>query len=299
MRDVVGAAKMRFMTGESHSSGYSDAVVGAVADQVVTCLHGRPNALRVGISGLQGSGKSTLALQLQALLDQRGVTTTRFSLDDFYLTHGERLRLAREVHQLLATRGVPGTHDFKWLADVLDQLSSASTLRPVMVPRFDKQNDDRAAPNQWQTVTSPPDVILFEGWCIGVPAQSDAELVSPVNALERDEDIDGIWRRWVNAMLREHYEPLWRSLDLLIVLQAPSFDVVARWRGEAERERHEQGDASAMLDDELARFIVHFERLSRQALKTLPSFADLSLRLDADRNVLAVERSISRPASKP
>ena len=33
------------------------------------------------------------------------------SLDDLYLPKAERLRLARDVHPLLATRGVPGTHD--------------------------------------------------------------------------------------------------------------------------------------------------------------------------------------------
>ncbi|MEO6075740.1 MAG: hypothetical protein ABIP56_02935, partial [Dokdonella sp.] len=274
-------------------------VLGALADLIVACLHGQSNALRVGISGLQGSGKSTLARQVQTMLEKRGITTTSFSLDDFYLTHGQRLRLAHEVHPLLATRGVPGTHDFEWLADTLDQLSSASTQRPVLIPRFDKSSDDRAGPKQWQIVTVPPDVILFEGWCVGVPAQLDAALVEPVNGLERDEDSDGIWRRWVNAILREHYTPIWRSLDSLIVLQAPSFDVVVNWRGEAEREQRELGNANVMSDVELARFVAHFERLSRHSLATLPAIASQVLRLDAERNVLAVGPSSSTPLSGP
>ena len=274
------------MTVALHSSGYSEVVVDKVVDTIVACMHGRPDALRVAISGLQGSGKSTLARQVQEKLVQRGMATTRFSLDDFYLTYTERLRLAREVHPLLATRGVPGTHDFQWLADTLDQLSSASAQRPVMIPRFDKQGDDRAAPSEWQTVTAPPDVILFEGWCVGVPAQTDAALVEPANALERDEDSNGVWRRWVNSVLQEHYETIWHSLDTLIVLQAPSFEVVEHWRGEAERKRCKQGDAGAMSDAALIRFIAHYERLSRQSLATLPTRADLVLHLDAKRTVM-------------
>ena len=275
----------------SHSSAYPDFVVGGLADHIVAARHGRQNALRIGISGLQGSGKSTLARQLKSVLEQRGVATTHISLDDFYLTHCERLRLAREVHPLLATRGVPGTHDFAWLAKTLDHLSSASTQLPVVIPCFDKASDDRAKPNRWQTVDAAPAVILFEGWCVGVPAQSDAALIEPVNALERDEDSEGIWRRWVNTMLREHYEPVWQSLDTLIVLQAPSFDVVQLWRGDAERNRREQGDTGAMSDDALARFIAHYERISHQSLATLPALANRLLRLDAARDVLTIEPS--------
>ncbi len=281
---------------ELSHSGYSDCVVCGTADHVAMCQRRQSEPLRVGISGLQGSGKSTLARQVQGMLEQRGVATTLFSLDDFYLTQGERLRLAREVHPLLATRGVPGTHDFEWLIDTLDQLSSASVQRPVMIPHFDKHTDDRTESNLWQKISAPPDVTLFDGWCVGVPAQDDESLLKPINALERDDDDNGIWRRWVNTKLREQYEPIWRSLDTLIVLQAPSFDVVERWRGQAERKRCAQGDASALSGDQLARFIAHYERLSRQALETLPACADHLLLLDAERNVLAVEHSRSHPS---
>ena len=289
------------MASMSHATGYPDFVVAALADHIEVSRRDRQQALRVGISGLQGSGKSTLARQLTAALVQRGVATTHVSLDDFYLTHNERLRLAREVHPLLATRGVPGTHDYVWLANTLDDLSSASTRRPVVVPYFDKASDDRALPDRWQTVDAATQAILFEGWCVGVPAQPDATLIEPINTLERDEDSDGIWRRWVNAVLREHYEPLWHSLDALIVLQAPSFELVKSWRGESENLRREQGADNAMSDDQLARFIAHYERLSRHSLVTLPAIASHLLRLDAGRKVLAIEsaREGSTENTKP
>src|SRR4051812_24782738 len=70
---------------------------------------GRP--IVAGLCGSQGSGKSTMALFLQVLLQDRGLKTAILSLDDLYLTLPERERLAADVHPLLRTRGVPGTHD--------------------------------------------------------------------------------------------------------------------------------------------------------------------------------------------
>src|SRR4051812_33755031 len=70
----------------------------------------------LGISGLQGSGKSTLATELIDAARRRGWSAVSLSLDDVYLTRAERESLARAVHPLLRTRGVPGTHDLTLLA---------------------------------------------------------------------------------------------------------------------------------------------------------------------------------------
>ncbi|MFT7221999.1 MAG: D-glycerate 3-kinase, partial [Candidatus Azotimanducaceae bacterium] len=97
--------------------------------------------LKISVTGAQGSGKSTLAGMLAiVLLEGFGVTTNVISLDDFYLSKADRLRLAANVHPMLSTRGVPGTHDIAWLSDVLDaHRKSVSTQCPV----FNKATDDR------------------------------------------------------------------------------------------------------------------------------------------------------------
>ena len=65
----------------------------------------------IGLSGLQGSGKSTLAAQIIAAAKEERIDATAISIDDFYLGRASRKALARTVHPLLKTRGVPGTHD--------------------------------------------------------------------------------------------------------------------------------------------------------------------------------------------
>jgi D-glycerate 3-kinase len=286
--------------------GYDRPTVDALLDALLPRLPARRAAL-VGLSGLQASGKSTLAAQLAAAARERGVATEVLALDDFYLGRRDRAALAREVHPLLATRGVPGTHDIALLAETTRALRIASPRRPARIPRFDKGSDTRMPPSRWRRVTSPPRLILLEGWCVGVPAEPPRALARAVNALERVEDADSRWRTWVNARLAGEYAALWRRFDALIVLAAPSFEIVSRWRDEPERALRRRGAPRAMSRAALRRFLMHYERLSRHALRVLPARADVLVTLDASRRVerisaLARRRPPSRtraPRSRP
>jgi len=261
---------------------YPDAIVHAVLD---TLTRAAPRPWLTGLSGLQGSGKSTLAAQLVELAARGGIAALALSIDDFYFGRAARQRLARDVHPLLATRGVPGTHDVDLLLCTLDALRRATPRRPARVPRFDKGLDTRLAPSRWPSVARMPELVILEGWCIGVPPQEAAALARPVNPLERDEDRGAIWRNWVNAQLTQHYAPLWQRLDHLIMLQASAYAIVARWRDEQERALRRRNAPRALSAGALRRFLMHYERLSRQALKELPLRADLRVVLDKDRRV--------------
>ncbi|KJV30902.1 kinase [Luteibacter yeojuensis] len=241
-----------------------------------------PGPFVLGVSGLQGSGKSTLATGLVAAAAAQGLGAVALSLDDAYLTHAERVALSATVHPLLRTRGVPGTHDLALLASTLDALAKASPARPVPIPRFNKGQDDRYEPALWPTEPEVPALVVLEGWCLGLAPQDEAALAEPVNTLEREEDADGTWRRYVNEQLAG-YQPLWRQLDALVVLEAPSWEVVARWRDQAEQPLRARGEPRAMDAPALARFLQHYERLSRHALATLPARADLLIPLDEHR----------------
>ncbi|WP_266158156.1 kinase [Dyella silvatica] len=248
----------------------------------------RPYVL--GLSGLQGSGKSTLAREMKAQAEKRGWPTEVLSLDDFYYARSERELLAQQIHPLLRTRGVPGTHEIELLLSVLAALPHASDKLPVSYPRFDKGRDTRTPPSRWPRITRPPRLVILEGWALGIRPQLQAALQAPVNELEYREDPDGDWRHWVNKQLRG-YQPLWRKLDALIVLQAPNWDVIRQWRSQQEEEllaRHAPlaMDASAML-----RFLAHFERLSRHALATLPAVADTCVEYDDQRHVTGISHA--------
>lgn len=234
--------------------------------------------LVIGICGAQGSGKSTVAAAVVERLAASGIAAATVSLDDLYRTRADRLALAATVHPLLATRGVPGTHD---TALGLTLFAALDRREAVRLPRFDKRSDDRAPESKWQPVVAGLDVLIFEGWCVDAVAQSDADLADPVNALERNEDSDGRWRAYVNAALGgPGYRALFARIDRLILLAAPGFEVVAGWRTEQERR-----GARAMTAAEVGRFIAHYERLTRHILAEMPARADLVIRLAPERSV--------------
>jgi D-glycerate 3-kinase len=233
------------------------------------------------IAGLQGTGKSTLSAQIAELGAGEGRKVVSLSIDDFYLGHEARQRLGREVHPLCATRGVPGTHDVALACDVLDALAAG---RRTALPRFDKIADDREPESQWPVVDHA-DLTLLEGWFLKVPAEDSDALDEPINALEHDEDPDGTWRRWSNDALAKDYPALWQRLPRLLFLQGPGFDIVPRWRWQQEQTlqaRHP--DRKAMTHPQVMRFVQFFERVSRQAMRTLPGIADRTIRLDAERH---------------
>lgn len=255
--------------------GYADGFVAGILDDALD------HACRCyGIAGLQGTGKSTLSAQMAALAARRGLNVSVLSIDDFYLCHAARLELGRRVHPLCATRGVPGTHDVAQACEVIDDLRDG---RPVAMPRFDKIADDCLPRTQWPVVQHP-DLVIVEGWFLKVPAQTDGELVEPINALERDEDAQGIWRHWSNAALASAYAPLWSRLDRLVFLQGPGFEVVPHWRWQQEETlQSAHPRRQAMTRDQVDHFVQFFERDSRQAMRKLPTIADRTIRLDAQR----------------
>ncbi|MGA9422549.1 MAG: kinase [Rhodanobacteraceae bacterium] len=269
---------------------YPASLVARVLDDLQR-LSGRASAQLIGLSGLQGSGKTTLVRQLVEAATDRDIHAVAMSIDDFYLTRQQRRRLARAVHPLLATRGVPGTHDLTLLAGTLAALNQASGKHPARIPGFDKGRDTRTSIAHWQSIDTQPRWIILEGWCVGVPPQSSAALDRPCNALERDADADGYWRRWVNRRLQTDYAALWTRFDALVVLRAPDFDVVERWRDQPERELRKRGAPEAMSKAELRRFLMFYERLSRHALRTLPKIADVTIEIDRARHVRATRTS--------
>lgn len=249
----------------------------------------------VGICGSQGSGKSTAAVFLKALLEAHAnLNTAVLSLDDLYLSHETRQQLAAEAHPLLQTRGVPGTHDVALGCEVIEKLSTAAPDDVTRLPRFDKANDTVAPCEEWPAFKGRADVVIFEGWCVGARAQRADALINPINDLERMEDKDGRWRRYVNDKLAGEYVNLFSRLDYLVFLCAPGFDCVYDWRAKQERklaEKVKPSDAAArvMNDAELRRFIMHYERLTRHIMDEMPGYADVVFNLDANQSIISIK----------
>lgn len=248
------------------------------------------NTLLVSINGAQGSGKTTLTRFLHAMLErEHACRVASFSLDDFYLQRVDRELLAQQVHPLLRTRGVPGTHDIDLLEATIASLLNRESCR---IPVFDKAIDDRMPSEAWRDLHSGCDIILFEGWCNNSPAQNAEQLREPVNELEAKEDSGGQWRHYVNDKLIEYHARIYHQSDLTIFLQAPDFEQVFQWRKLQEdklRATVAKAKGHFLMDDTaLRRFLQHYERITRHTLATFADCADIVLPLNIHHDIVSM-----------
>jgi D-glycerate 3-kinase len=252
----------------------------------------------IGISGAQGSGKSTLALFLANYLRREmRLSVACLSLDDFYLGKAARYELSNDLHKLFVTRGVPGTHDVQLAMRVLRGLSDVQAPSTIRLPKFDKASDDCVPEDAWPEVDTPVDLVILEGWCLGARPQDADSLTKPVNALEEECDPDGTWRRRVNDHLSEDYRELFDQFDTLIMLRIPSFDKVLEWRGVQEDKLIQKSTEAEHEELRLDRFIMHFERLTRHMLQTMPSYADTVIDIDEQHRMSNLTHYLRRQSN--
>jgi D-glycerate 3-kinase len=232
----------------------------------------------VGVGGAQGSGKS-YQCKLLAMANQPRFA--HFSLDDVYLTKEERLERARLHGPLFAVRGPPGTHDLTLAGGIIARLGKPLA---TPLPRFDKAADDRAPEESWPVFQGPAEAILVDGWCMGALAAGDIDVAC--NAIEA-EDVDSYWRQSIETALHGRYAAFFHAFDAIVYLQAPSWEIVRRWRGQQEEElfgRPLTAQENAALD----RFVMHYERVTR-AMLAGQHCAHWIVHLDEARNVVRVQ----------
>ena len=276
MAQFISAAENWLAANTSIPAGQRQALARLVADLLALLPASRPAV--VAISGPPGTGKSTVANSCAAVLGDQQVSSIVIALDDYYLSAARRNKLSRSEHPLFAVRGVPGTHDFELLLEHLQSL-----LDPhhpdISLPKFDKSIDSRLDDARLVPAGFVPAVIFVEGWIVGVPPQTGAQVLSPANDLEAGQDSDGEWRHRVNAHLYDYYKALDPLIDTRWNFQAPGWDSVIEWRWHQEQDGQQE-----MLDtrDEAASFLNHFQRLCMHMQNTSDQWADVVIQLDPD-----------------
>ena len=237
----------------------------------------------IGLSGGQGTGKSTVTGILEFILKNiYGLNTCIFSIDDFYKTKSQRKKMSKNVHPLFSTRGVPGTHDVSLINKKIRELKK-KRFKQVLLPRFDKSIDDRHKKDKWAKIKKSPQIIIFEGRCVGAKHQKYSLLKKPLNSIERKHDAELKWRKKVNYYLKNNYKNLFNKIDKLIYLKAPSYDYVFKWRLLQEKKlKLTSKNKNTMSKSKMREFIMFYERITRQMMIDFKYISDLTVFLDKD-----------------
>lgn len=243
-----------------------------------------------GILGGQGTGKSTLCIILKLILNYLGFSAANLSIDDLYLTHSERQKLKQQDPRLI-WRGPPGTHDVDLGLQVIEQCLLGNSATQILIPRFDKSAFHGEGDRTESKAIPRPDILLFEGWFVGVqPIAADYfdHPPAPINTPEDQQfALDN------NERLKA-YLPLWNKLDRLIVLYPEDYRLSKQWRKEAEHKMIATGK-TGMSDTQIDRFVEYFWKALHPELfiDPLTKSADLIVEIKSDRSLGKIHLAIA------
>ena len=244
----------------------------------------------VGLAGGQGTGKTTISSLLEIILRKYfKLNVFKISIDDFYRTRKERFSLSKKVHPLLMTRGVPGTHDIKIMLDFFRK-SKTKKFKSFKLPKFNKAIDDRCKKNQWYTIKKRPDVVIFEGWCVGARAEKNSTIKKSINSLEKANDAQLIWRNYVNKQLKTKYKKLYDQLDCLVYLKAKNFSLLQKWRLIQEKKlwlknKNKKTNNKIMSKGDVINFMQTYQRVTQNMFKFAPRYASIILNLNSNHQI--------------
>ena len=224
----------------------------------------------LGITGLQGSGKSTWASKIVKILtSEYSLNTIALSLDDLYKTHTDLVAQREQDvnNKLYRTRGQPGTHDEQLAAAFFQEMGAYRGGGDLKIPSFDKSRfngeGDRAPESEWPKISQKPDVVVFEGWCVGFQplsasgveekhAQALAQKL-PVNTPASHQvshlmQVNDNLKRYCDAFMGPQF------FDFFIHIDTDDLRNVYTWRLQQEHKMIET-KGSGMSDEQVRAFV--------------------------------------------
>ena len=247
----------------------------------------------IGLGGGQGTGKTTITSIISIILKKYfKLNVFKISIDDFYKTRKERFLLSKKLHPLLMSRGVPGTHDINIMLDFFKKVKK-SKFKSLRLPKFNKAIDDRCKKKLWYLIKKRPDVIIFEGWCVGARAEKNNTLKKAINSLEKIDDLKLLWRKFVNQQLKSKYKKLYNHLNTLLYLKVKNFSLLQRWRLKQEKKlwlkNKKLSNNKIMSKKEVIRFMQTYQRVTQNMIKGAPKYASIILNLNSNHQIKSVD----------
>ena len=235
------------------------------------------------IGGSQGVGKSSLIIILKKTLEKfYEKKVLSLSLDDFYLSQKERKILSQKEHELLLTRGVPGTHDIKNLIKTVKKFEKK--LYPISLPIFDKLIDDTT--KKKNVIKNQCNILILEGWCCGSNYINKEYLYKNINNLEKKFDKNFKWRNYYNNKLKNEYKKLFDMFDKKIFIKAPSFKYVLDWRLKQEINNSSYSRFSKKMDiQEIKEFLQYYEKITKWMLKESKNNSDFLIFVNKNQKI--------------
>jgi len=278
-KDIISIVNKEYqkLTSKNLSNNYICNYILPIIDYIINT-----NENKFMISGSQGVGKSTLSKLIKIVIERTSLQQVMLlSIDDYYLSKKSRYQLSNQVHPLLLTRGVPGTHDIKKLKEHIMQFNKKKF--PIITPTFNKLKDDISKKTN---AFSKADILILEGWCCGAKPIAKNYLHKNLNKIEKIFDKNFKWRNFYNLKLKMEYQKIFNSFDKTIYLQPPSFEFVLKWRYAQEKNNAKKIKTKNFMNKNATKtFILHYEKLTKWMMKNMPVNADMLIKVDKSQKI--------------
>ena len=189
---------------------------------------------------------------------------------------------------MLLTRGVPGTHDINMMLNFFKK-SKIKKFKRLKLPTFNKAIDDRFNKKKWYDLKNKPDVIIFEGWCVGAKSENSITLKRTINSMEKLKDQRQIWRKYVNQQLKTKYKNLYSQLNCLIYLKAKNFSLLQKWRLKQERKLWLKSKKNSKLKimnrGDVINFMQTYQRITQNMFRYMPKYASIIFNLNSNHQI--------------
>lgn len=201
----------------------------------------------LGLSALPGCGKTTLCDWLIHVSEDFGWSVAFLSIDDFYWP-GQELERRMAGNPWGVPRALPGSHDLKLMANALDQWKLTGEL---FAPRFNKSlRQGRGDRSGW--VRSEPDLVILEGWFVGVVVPDGQLSVQNFDSLQLTND-ELAYRKGLIEIL-PNYASIWNRVDKLWHLRAEDGRSSRLWKRQ-QMDTQEQQTGVRVHQSDLTSFV--------------------------------------------
>ena len=112
----------------------------------------------------------------------------------------------------------------------------------------------------------------------------------PANILEKHEDKNMVWRKYVNEKLKKEYKNIFSKIDHYIFMKIPNFKMVLKWRvlQESKLKKKSHSYKKLMSYNEIKRFIMFYQRITLQMIKDLSKSASVVMLLKKNHEIKKV-----------
>ena len=137
---------------------------------------------------------------------------------------------------------------------------------------------------KWNSVKLKPDIVIFEGWCVGAKHQSFKKLKKSINLIEKNYDKNFIWRKFVNLQLKKKYKLLFSKINHFMYLDVDNFNLLKKWRLKQETKllikNKNKKNHKIMKKKDVLNFMQTYQRITEQMLIDMPKSASLVIKLN-------------------